>query len=202
MFDVIEKMRLPLSRVAAAAGLLLLCSTTSHWDEQHSPVAFILFLIGMILVAIASLGRMWCSLYIAGYKDQKLITQGPYSLCRNPLYFFSMLGGIGVGFSTETLVFPLLLALLFAIYYPFVIKSEEIRLARFFGADFTDYKKRVSAFFPRFSAFDEPEQYVVNPGVYRHHIFSALWFIWIVGILEVFEGLKEIGLIGSLWTIY
>lgn len=202
MHTLIEHLRIPVSRIAAAVGLFFLCSTTSYWDKQNSMVAFVLFLIGMILVAIASLGRMWCSLYIAGYKDQKLITKGPYSLCRNPLYFFSMLGGIGVGFSTETLTFPLLLSVLFAIYYPFVIKSEEIRLERFFGHAFTDYKMKVPAFLPRFSTFDEPEQYVVNPGVYRNHIFSALWFIWIVGLLEVLEGLKEIGLIGAFWTIY
>lgn len=199
---LIEHLRLPLSRIAAAIGLFFLCSTTSYWDTKNSAVSFVLFLIGMFLVAIASLGRMWCSLYIADYKDQKLITKGPYSLCRNPLYFFSMLGGIGIGFATETLTFPPLLALLFSVYYPFVIKSEERRLERFFGADFIDYKKHVPSFFPRFSGFDEPEQYAVNPGVYRNHIFSALWFIWIVGILEVLEGLKEIGFIGSLWTIY
>jgi len=198
----IARLRIPITRIAAGIGLFFLCSTTSYWDTKNSAVSFVLFLIGMFLVAIASLGRMWCSLYIAGYKDQKLITQGPYSLCRNPLYFFSMLGGIGVGFSTETLIFPILLTLLFSIYYPFVIKSEELRLERFFGADFIAYKKRVPAFLPRFSGFDEPEQYVVNPGTYRHHIFSALWFIWVVGILEALEGLKEIGLIGSLWTIY
>jgi steroid 5-alpha reductase family enzyme len=165
-------------------------------------LTFLLFFIGIIFVAIASLGRMWCSLYIAGYKDNKLITKGPYSICRNPLYFFSMIGVVGIGCATETFTFPIAFIVLFAVYYPFVIKSEERRLKQHFGDEFEEYTKKVPSFFPRFSAFEEPENYVVNPIVYRKHIFSALWFIWIIGILEVIEGLQETGLFAHLFLFY
>jgi len=161
-----------------------------------------LYFIGIILVAIAALGRMWCSLYIAGYKDNKLITVGPYSLCRNPLYFFSAIGVIGIGCCTETITFPIVFTILFTLYYPFVIKSEEKRLKQLFGVEFKEYKKKVPAFFPRFSTFVEPENYTVKPAVYREHIYSALWFIWIIGILEVIQGIKDIGLFESLWSLY
>jgi hypothetical protein len=161
-----------------------------------------LFCTGLIFVAIASLGRMWCSLYIAGYKDDKLVTEGPYSICRNPLYFFSMVGVIGIGCATETFAFPIVFILLFALYYPFVIKSEEKRLKQLFGVAFDEYTKRVPAFFPRFSTFSEPKEYLVKPAVYRNHIFSALWFVWLVGALEVIEGLREIGLLSSIWSLY
>lgn len=198
----IEQLRIPVSRAAAAVGLFFLCATTGYWDTKDEMISFLLFLLGIILVAVASLGRMWCSLYIAGYKDKKLITSGPYSLCRNPLYFFSMLGIVGIGFATETFTIPLAFIFLFSIYYPFVIKSEENRLESSFGYVFKEYKKKVPSFFPKFSSFEEPAEYIVSPIVYRQHVFSALWFIWIVGILEVIEGLKEIGLIGNLWTLY
>ena len=198
----VEKLRIPLSRVGVAVGLFFLCSTTSYWETQNEIISFVLFFLGVTLVAVASLGRMWCSLYIAGYKDKKLITDGPYSLCRNPLYFFSMVGVLGVGFATETFGFPLIFLVLFSIYYPIVIKSEEKRLEHLFGPDFEEYKKKIPAFIPSRSFFTEPTQYTVNPVVYRRHIFSALWFVWIVGILEFIEGLREIGCLGSLWTIY
>jgi len=161
-----------------------------------------LFFIGIILVAIASLGRMWCSYYIAGYKDKKLITKGPYSVCRNPLYFFSMIGVVGVGCATETFTFPIVFIILFALYYSFVITSEEKHLKQLFGVEFEEYTKKVSAFSPKLSTFAEPERYSVNLVVYRRHIFSALWFIWIVGILEVIEGMREIGLFTSLLSFY
>ena len=41
-------------------------------------------------------------------------------------------------------------------------------------------------------AIEEPETYQVNPLVFRIHIFSALWFVWIAGILEVKKGLTRI----------
>jgi protein-S-isoprenylcysteine O-methyltransferase Ste14 len=202
MNSTFEKYRIILSRLAAVLVLFFLFTTQSSWETRNEALTFFLFFIGMILVAIASLGRMWCSLYIAGYKDDRLVTDGPYSLCRNPLYFFSMIGLLGIGFATETLTFPLVFIILFALYYPFVIKSEGRRLRKRFGAAFEDYTQRVPSFFPKFSTFSEPEQYVVKPGVYRNHMFSALWFVWLVGALEVIEGLREIGVLTSFWSIY
>lgn len=197
-----EKYRFILSRIAALVVLFFLFTTQSLWETKSEVLTFSLFFIGVILVGIASLGRMWCSLYIAGYKDDTLVTEGPYSICRNPLYLFSMIGLLGIGCATETLTFPIIFILLFAIYYPFVIKSEEKRLKQLFGDSFGQYTKRVPAFFPRFSSFSEPKNYLVKPSVYRKHIFSALWFVWLVGVLELIEGLREIGLLSALWSIY
>ena len=197
-----EKYRLLLSRIAVAISVFFLCITQSYWETKNAKVTFALFLIGTILVAIASLGRMWCSLYIAGYKNKRLVTEGPYSLCRNPLYFFSAVGGVGVGCTTETFTFPVVFIVLFALYYPLVIKGEEKRLKQIYGVEFEEYIKRVPAFFPSVSTFFEPENYNVKPVVFRRHIFSALWFVWIVGILELIEGMREIGVFLSLWSLY
>ncbi|MCW8800714.1 MAG: isoprenylcysteine carboxylmethyltransferase family protein [Desulfobacter sp.] len=198
----IEKYRILISRIVAVFVLFFILTTKSQWEINNEMFSFVLLFIGIVLVGIASLGRMWCSLYIAGYKDKQLITKGPYSICRNPLYFFSMVGVLGIGFCTETLIFPTLFILLFSCYYPFVIKSEENRLRALFGDVFEKYTRNVPAFFPDISIFEEPETYKVKPGVYRIHIFSALWFVWSVGILEVIEGFRKTGLIDALWTIY
>jgi protein-S-isoprenylcysteine O-methyltransferase Ste14 len=197
-----ERARILSTRIAVAIGFIVICFSTSHWDRTHHSVSVLLFLAGLVLVAIASLGRMWCSLYIAGYKDRKLVTDGPYSLCRNPLYFFSMLGALGIALATETFTFPLVVIVLFALYYPQIIKREETRLRQMFGTKFDEYTQRTPAFFPRTKSFSEPESYDVQPSVYRKHIFSALWFIWIVGILELHEGLIEAGLVTPLWSFY
>lgn len=197
-----EQYRIVLSRIAATIALFFFITTRSYWETKNDKITFLLFLMGIILVAVASLGRMWCSLYIAGYKNNKLITQGPYSVCRHPLYLFSLIGVVGVGFATETFSFPIVFMIFFASYYGFVIKSEENRLKILFPGEFEEYAKKVPAFFPKLSIFVEPESYNVKPAVYRRHIFSALWFIWIIGILEVIEGMREIGFLQSLWSIY
>lgn len=200
-FDV-EKYRIVISRGLAMAALLSFALCKSYWEPDHTMFSSFLFVTGIAFVGIASLGRMWCSLYIAGYKDEKLITDGPYSICRNPLYFFSMIGGTGIGLCTETITFPVLCLVLFSAYYPFVIKREEKRLEALFGSEFTAYARKVPAFIPKISTFKEPDNYTVNPPVYRVHIFSALWFIWIIGIFDVIQGLKAMGMVGSFMTLY
>ena len=44
-------------------------------------------ILGFILVVFGSFGRIWASLYIEGNKTKNLITAGPFSMVRNPLYF-------------------------------------------------------------------------------------------------------------------
>ena len=197
-----EKFRIPASRLVSAAAVFFLVFSTSRWENQSPMATNALFTLGMFLVAVGSMGRMWCSVYIAGYKDRSLITQGPYSVCRNPLYFFSTFGALGVGFCTETFTFPLVLLLAMSLYYPLVVRKEERRLREAFGADFDDYARRVPVFLPKLALFSEPDTYIVKPIVYRHHMFNALWFVWIAGLLELAEGLKELGWIPSLWTLY
>lgn len=196
-----ELIRIILSRIVAIAIFALICVSGSYWEQTNEVVSLVLFVIGIWLVAIASLGRMWCSLYIAGYKDMELITKGPYSLSRNPLYFFSLVGVVGIGFATETFTIPVILLIVFLGYYPFVIRGEEKRLHTIFGKKFVRYRESAPVLIPRSTKADEPETYVVNPKIFRQHLFSALWFVWIVGILELIEGVKEIGVLGSWLTL-
>jgi hypothetical protein len=94
------------------------------------------------------------------------------------------------------------LAALFGLYYPFVIRGEERRLRDLFGGDYESYVKNVPRLFPTLRYFSEPQAYSVAPKTYRRHMFSALWFIWAVGIIEVFEGLGEMGIVPTLWAFY
>ena len=197
-----EESRLLVSRIAALIVCTVIALSRSYWEEADEVVAFLLFLLGMVFVGIASLGRMWCSLYIAGFKDKRLITEGPYSVCRNPLYLFSLIGFVGLGLTTETFTIPIVLFLMFTIYYPFVINAEELRLSQLFGSDFERYRHEVPRILPRIRLFSEPEVYSVNPRTYKRHMFSALWFVWIAGIFEVFEGLGEIGILPIKWVLY
>lgn len=197
-----KKLRTINSRIFVVLLFVLICFSSRLWEEKTPFVASVLFFSGAILVGVASIGRVWCSLYIAGYKTDKLITQGPYSVCRNPLYFFSFLGAIGVGFATETLLIPLIVFVAFAIYYPFVIKSEEKRLMELYGNEFEVYLKNVPFFFPKISLLQEPEEYITRSIIFRKNIFDNLGFIWLLGIVEVIEELNELNIIPTLFEIY
>ena len=65
-------------------------------------------ILGYALIIGAALGRIWCNIYITGRKDKELCTDGPYSLCRNPLYLFSFIGVVGVMYAIQNI--PLLVA--------------------------------------------------------------------------------------------
>lgn len=195
------KKRIYLTRLFV--GLLIVLLFVSESKLEKAPIwGSLLFLAGCMLAGIASLGRLWCSLYIAGHKTKNLVITGPYSICRNPLYFFSLLGGVGVGLVTETLTIPIIIAGAFLLYYPYVIHFEEEKLRAVHGQDYKDYFKTTPQFWPKWSLLTESEEYVVNVGLFKKHIFSALWFIWLIGILEVIEALREADMLKSYFSIY
>ena len=198
--STVEKLRIPISRLFVAALAIFILFSANKWEETY--VASILFAGGCFLVAIASLGRLWCSLYIGGYKKNVLITEGPYSMCRNPLYFFSFLGAVGVGLSTETFLITFVISFGYAIYYQFVIHSEEAVLLKKHGDAYRNYRDATPAFFPRLSLLREPETSTVNPRIFRKHAFDALWFMWIIGIIEIIEAFHDLGALPVIFKIY
>lgn len=200
--SMIERLRIPATRLFAVSLLVFLCLSQSSWEETFPEISAILFCSGMVLVGVASLGRLWCGVYIAGWKNRVLITQGPYSMTRNPLYFFSAIGAAGIGLATETLTIPIILVVALAVYYPFVINKEERKLSELHGEAFEIYLSEVPKFWPNLRRFREPSSYTVNPVVLKQHLFSALWFVWIVGILEMIEELHELGWMNVVYKIF
>jgi protein-S-isoprenylcysteine O-methyltransferase Ste14 len=199
---MIEKYRIVISRIFVIVIFFAILLSSSATEATWPLVGESLFCTGLFLVAIASMGRLWCSLYIAGYKTDVLVTQGPYSMSRNPLYFFSLLGACGVGLATETVFIPILIVFAFAAYYPLVIKNEESVLLDRHGEAFRRYIHQVPRFFPKLTGLIEPESYTVKPRVYKRHMVDALWFVWIAGFLEIVESLHQLAILPTLFWIY
>ena len=123
-------------------------------------------------------------------------------MCRNPLYFFSFLGGVGLGLATETITIALIIVAGFVLYYPLVIKAEERRLLSEHGRDFEDYLRSTPSFLPSLARFVEPQHYTVNCAGFRRGLFDAMWFVWLVGILELLEALREDNIVPTWFTLY
>jgi protein-S-isoprenylcysteine O-methyltransferase Ste14 len=197
-----EHQRTGLSKLVAVVAFILLALTQSHWELQDENVATFLFSTGLGLAAIGSTGRIWCSFFISGRKDGELVTEGPYSISRNPLYVFSCIGLVGVGLSTETLTYPLLFLVIFGLYYPGIMAREERRLEELFGESFRQYRQRVPRFWPNRGLYSEPASWSSNPRLFRRHILSDIWFVWIAAIIELVEGLRNVGLLPHLLTLW
>ncbi len=90
----LQHYRINALRVAAAIGFGVMAVTAAPPPLPLLSPFFEIWGITAIFVAIA--GRAWVLLYIGGRKNSELVTYGPYSITRNPLYVFSLTGITGV----------------------------------------------------------------------------------------------------------
>lgn len=194
--------RIMLTRVFAGVVFATMVVSLNAWQTAAPFVEHLLSLIGWVLVGIGVMGRIWSASYISGFKNSNLVTDGPYSLCRNPLYFFSFAGGLGVMLITETLLLPTLFAALFWASYQHVIRQEEETLRRRHGPAYEAYCGRVPRFWPNFSLYSEPASYLVSAAHFRKHLGDVLWFVMAGGIVEFIEGMHVSGFLPTLAHIF
>jgi protein-S-isoprenylcysteine O-methyltransferase Ste14 len=99
------------------------------------------------LRAVQTLGKQW-TYQARVLKGHDLITQGPYSIVRNPIY----LGMFGMLLSTVLVFSHWYLALIAIVFFlagnQIRIRAEEKLLREIFGKKFEDYAARVPAFIP------------------------------------------------------
>jgi len=148
---------------------------------------------GLVLIFLSILGRAWCSLYLGGRKGRELMTQGPYSVSRNPLYLFSLVGVVGIGAQSGSLLLGPLLAVVVYLVFSRVIGEEESLLRRAFGPAFDEYCGRVPRFGPRPSAWRSAERIEISlPALWRT-VRDALPFLLALPIFEAIETLQQSG---------
>jgi protein-S-isoprenylcysteine O-methyltransferase Ste14 len=107
---------------------------------------------GVVLIFLGIVGRLWSTLYIGGRKSAMVVTTGPYSITRNPLYLFSAIAAAGVGAQVGSLTTMIAFFVLCAVAFHFVILREEKFLSATFGEPYNAYCRRVPRFFPNIAA--------------------------------------------------
>ena len=105
--------------------IILFFQLFSTHNLESTLYHFLLEAAGLLLIVAAVFGRFWAGLYIYGYKNDRIVTKGPYSIVRNPLYFFSFLGALGISISSKNLIVFALIMGFFIIYYPWVVLNVE-----------------------------------------------------------------------------
>ncbi|HTO94846.1 MAG TPA: isoprenylcysteine carboxylmethyltransferase family protein [Bacteroidota bacterium] len=154
--------------------------------RSYTPIPFLLVMIwfarptvlslviGFAVIFIGELIRFW-GVSIAGAETRTtgtvggtfLITNGPFSYVRNPLYVGNMLLYAGVGIMSMAL-FPwmLLVAVVwFYVQYYLIVTREEEYLASTFGEEFELYRRNVRRFVPRLTPYrsSRPAAKTVDP---------------------------------------
>ena len=175
-----------LQRTASGYLLLLLLTLLSQPAEPGTQAMLALTVTGLLCVSAACLGRIWCSVFIAGRKDQELVTHGPYALCRHPLYALSLLGGLGIGLATLSL--SLTLAVLAGLWWLLraAAKNEERHLAARFGDNYERYQRETPSLWPgRWQRVNElPTSLNVHPPIlWKAFVDAGAFFVLFVCVV-------------------
>ncbi len=121
--------------------------------QLESTAEILCTFVGYLLFGAGFAWRWWATLYIGGIKDTHLVQQGPYSMCRNPLYFGTFLLTLSIAFVMQSLTLGIAMILVSIYYLGVTVANEEARLEAWLGQEYRDYKARVPRFFPRFSLY-------------------------------------------------
>ena len=193
-FDLqaVQKVRKAVILVALVAliGLSLISQSASGLESGlHEGVeAF-----GLAAIVLAIIGRAWCSLYIGGRKKAEIVSRGPYSITRNPLYVFSFLGSFGVGAQTGSVTIAVLFAVASWVVFSLTVRREEAWLQNVFGADYSAYRERTPRFIPDFSLWRDEGDLAVRPAIFLLTLRDGLMFFLAVPVFESFDALQATG---------
>ena len=157
---------------------------------------------GIILILIAIVGRVWCSLYIGGRKLQTLVRKGPYSISRNPLYVFSAVAAFGVGAQLGSLTLAILAGAATLLIFYFVVRQEEQALTAHFSAEFAHYRARVPRFLPNLFLWREAETLTVHPALVRQTFLDACVFLLAAPAVKTIGYLQDGGYIVPFFNFY
>lgn len=186
-----QVIRINLLRLAFLLCLPAIVLTQSAWPE---PVFEVLEILGLAAVVAAVLGRFWSILYIGGHKNNTVMQDGPYSVCRHPLYLFSTLGVVGLGLMLGSLVLALGLGGLTLLILSVTARKEEAILRGMFGGAYAAYAARVPMILPKPSLFQSPATITVSVAHLRENLMDALVFLTFIPLAELMEVIKEMGL--------
>ena len=153
-------------------------------------------LLGVVLVLFGFLFRV-CA---RGHKEEKssqgrsLVKDGPYALIRNPMYFGTLLIGIG----TTAILFQfwtifLFLAVFLLIYIP-QVRKEEALLAAMFKEEYQEYSKVVPGYFLRIRSLLNLRKHLdLKLSWVKKELSSFIFTLLIILVIEIWEDARLFG---------
>lgn len=190
----LERFRINLLRLTFLALSPLVLFSWPVWEGSHW--LFEAFeMAGVMLVIAGVLGRFWAILYIGGRKNNMVMQDGPYSICRHPLYLFSTIAVMGFGMMLGSLVLTATLTALTFVILSRTAAREELRLRESFGGAYDVYAARVPRIWPKPALFRTEPEVTFRVDQLRTNLMDALVFLSLIPLAELTKELKEYGLL-------
>lgn len=196
-----QRYRLRIVQILVVASIPILALSHTAWAEG-SIIREVLELAGFVLLLVCVFGRLWSILYSGGNKNVVLVTSGPYSITRNPLYLFSTLGAVAIGLLFGSIVF----ALLFGSLTYWILRTTAAGEASFlrsrFGTPYEEYASRVPFFWPNPSLYVESADARFSPKALRATFRDGIFFLGAIPIVEISKHLRSWKLMPDLYPIF
>lgn len=200
MAKSLNKTRMQQSKIVVILAFVLAFFTKALIPYESTIHEFTDFL-GYLLIAICALGRLYSTAFLGGHKNENLITYGAFSVVRNPLYFFSLLGMIGIALISGHVLIMIGVPIIFIIMYHYLISREEEFLLKTFGQPYQDYIDSTPRLIPNLSLYNAPESVEVVPKYLNKAFKDAIWWFAAFPLFEVAEYLHESNLIPPLFVM-
>jgi protein-S-isoprenylcysteine O-methyltransferase Ste14 len=188
-----QKIRIAILRAFFVLAIPLILFTSSAWMRQDW-LFDILETTGVFLIIGAVLGRFWAILYIGAVKNKMVMQDGPYSICRHPLYFFSTMGVVGFGLMLGSFVLAAVLGSVAFVILSRTAAREEGFLRAEFGPAYEAYAARVPRIWPKVSLFQAEPTVTSSLIAVRTNFFDALVFLAFIPLAEIMEEVKQAAL--------
>jgi protein-S-isoprenylcysteine O-methyltransferase Ste14 len=161
---------------------------SKYFENVRYVIGIIVALTGQIVRAL-TIGLAYIK---RGGKDKnvfakKLVTEGVFAHCRNPLYLGNILIVVGLGIVAHSLLFYLIGIPLFIFFYMAIIMAEENYLANKFGQEYVDYCRNVNRFIPKFSGIGETVKNMTfnwKRLVAKEYGTTYLWIVSMILLIE------------------
>lgn len=195
-----QKMRINLLRGMMLAVLPILLFIRPHMSIDGAGHE-LLEAAGVLVLIAGVLGRFWSILYLGGRKNSEVMQDGPFSMSRNPLYFFSTVAAFGIGLMMGALSFAILLAGAVGLILYVTALREAAFLRQEFGATYEAYAARVPFFMPDPRKFRAAPEAVFRTEPLRRNLFDAFVFLSFIPLVELLDVFKDsFGVTGfALW---
>ena len=198
--NTLLKARIRHTRIFCFLLIPILAVTAPSWPEHSLPHEIMEFW-GHLFVSGGVLIRVLSSVYIGGRKNEALITTGPFSVVRNPLYVGTFLALVGIALMTASVTIIAILVTAFCLYYHVTVKREEAYLQQKFGARYRNYCLRVSRWVPEPLLWEEPREITTRPPFVRRTALDASVFLLVVPLVEGLCELRENGVIPVIFNL-
>lgn len=171
--------------IAVLLPFIIAAVCSKPWFPLDAWPAVVLRGLGWACFLAGAAMRFWATLYIGGIKGKLLVSEGPYSLCRNPLYLGTALLAVSLVFFLQSLIFAAGLLLAGAIYFGITIPAEEKSLAEKAGVEYQRYLATTPRMWPAFVLFHTPRWVEIDTRALAHEVRRACRWVWIpfLGIL-------------------